>query len=49
MAGAIGLRDVLAYGYFDVDTEQFTICRVRISQLIETVLQMIKDIKDGTT
>jgi len=47
--GAIGLRDVLAHGYFDVDTEQlYTICRERIPQLIETVRQMIKDIKDGT-
>src|SRR5713226_9000659 len=32
--GAIGLRDVLAHGYFDVDTEQlYTICMERIPPL----------------
>jgi len=39
----------LAHGCFDVDAEQlYTICIERIPQLIETVHQMIKDIKDGT-
>ncbi|MFW6240903.1 MAG: HepT-like ribonuclease domain-containing protein [Thermodesulfobacteriota bacterium] len=31
----MGLRDVLAHGYFDVDAEQlFTICEERIPNLI---------------
>lgn len=46
--GAIGLRDVLAHGYFDVDTEQlYTICIERIPPLIETVREMIEDIEHG--
>ncbi len=46
--GAIGLRDVLAHGYFDVDTEQlYTICMERIPPLIETVRKMIADIEHG--
>lgn len=46
--GAIGLRDVLAHGYFDVDTEQlYTICTERIPPLIETIRQMIGDIEHG--
>ena len=44
--GAISLRDVLAHGYFDVDTEQlYTICVERIPPLIETIKIMIKDIE----
>ncbi|MGH9898557.1 MAG: HepT-like ribonuclease domain-containing protein [Pyrinomonadaceae bacterium] len=47
--GAIGLRDVLAHGYFDVDTEQlYTICMERIPPLIETVRKMIEDIVHDT-
>ena len=39
--GAIGLRDVLAHGYFDVDTEQlYTICKERIPVLIETIRKL---------
>ena len=46
--GAIGLRDVLAHGYFDVDTEQlYTICTKRIPALIETLKTMIEDIENG--
>ena len=46
--GVMGLRDVLAHGYFDVDTEQlYAICVKRIPGLIETVKTMIKDIEDG--
>ena len=46
--GAIGLRDVLAHGYCDVDTEQlYTICTERIPPLIETIRQMIGDIEHG--
>ena len=48
--GAIGLRDVLAHGYFDVDTEQlYTICVERIPTLIETVRTMIQDVERGDT
>lgn len=44
--GAIGLRDVLAHGYFDVDTEQlYTICKERIPVLIETIRKMIEDLR----
>lgn len=46
--GAIGLRDVLAHGYFDVDTEQlYTICTERIPGLIETLKTMIEDLEHG--
>ena len=46
--GAIGLRDVLAHDYFDVDAEQlYTICKERIPTLIDTVRRMIQDIQDG--
>ena len=46
--GAIGLRDVLAHGYFDVDTEQlYTVCVERIPALIETVKTMIEDLEHG--
>ncbi len=44
--GAIGLRDVLAHGYFDVDVEQlYTICTKRIPPLIETLKTMIADLE----
>ena len=43
--GAMGLRDVLAHGYFDVDTEQlYTICKERIPVLIETIRKMIEEL-----
>ena len=43
--GVMGLRDVLAHGYFDVDTEQlYTICIKRIPLLIETIRKMIEDL-----
>lgn len=48
--GAIGLRDVLAHGYFDVDAEQlYTICKERIPPLIATIRQIIQDIENGAT
>ena len=44
--GAIGLRDVLAHGYFQVDPEQlYKICKHSIPQLIETLRQMIQDLE----
>ncbi len=46
--GVMGVRDVLAHGYFQVNTEQlFGICREDIPQLIETVRQIIQDVKNG--
>ena len=44
--GAIGLRDVLAHGYFQVDPEQlYTICEENIPPLIEVMRQMIADLE----
>jgi uncharacterized protein with HEPN domain len=41
----IGVRNVIAHGYFDVDAEQvFTICKKDIPELIETIRVMIKDL-----
>jgi uncharacterized protein with HEPN domain len=46
--GAMGVRDVLAHGYFQVNAEQlFDICRNDIPALIETVKNMIRDIEHG--
>ena len=45
---AMGVRDVLAHGYFDVDVEQlYTICQEHIPSLIETIRKMIEDIEHG--
>ena len=47
--GVTGVRDVLAHGYFQVNTEQlFGICRDDIPQLIETVRKMMQDLKHST-
>jgi uncharacterized protein with HEPN domain len=44
--GAMGLRDVPAHGYFDVDTEQlYAICMERIPILIETIRKMIEELR----
>jgi uncharacterized protein with HEPN domain len=44
--GAMGVRDVLAHGYFQVNAEQlFDICQNDIPELIETVKTMIVDIE----
>ncbi len=46
--GAMGMRDVLAHAYFQVNAEQlFDICGNDIPQLIETIKTMIKDIEHG--
>jgi uncharacterized protein with HEPN domain len=46
--GAMGVRNVLAHGYFQVNAEQlFDICRNDIPALIETVKTMIRDIEHG--
>lgn len=42
----MGLRNVLAHVYFEVDEEQiFTVCEENIEPLILTVRQMIEDLK----
>ena len=42
--GVMGVRDVLAHGYFEVNVEQlFGICRNDVPQLIETVRRMIRE------
>ena len=47
--GAMGVRDVLAHGYFQVNAEQlFDICRNDIPTLIDTIRTMIEDIERGT-
>ncbi|RJP58796.1 MAG: DUF86 domain-containing protein [Deltaproteobacteria bacterium] len=44
----IGVRNVIAHGYFDIDAEQvFNICKKDIPELIKTVRVMIKDLQDG--
>jgi len=46
--GAMGVRDVLAHGYFQVNAEQlFDICKNDIPAMIETVKTMITDIEHG--
>ncbi len=43
--GVIGLRDVLAHDYFDIDTEEiFKICRRDIPKLLNTVQRMLREI-----
>jgi len=43
--GVIGLRNVLAHDYFDIDTEEiFKICRRDIPKLLNTVQQMLREI-----
>jgi len=44
--GVIGVRDVLAHAYFQVNAEQlFDICRSDIPALISTVRTMVEDIE----
>ncbi|MBE9155444.1 DUF86 domain-containing protein [Nodosilinea sp. LEGE 06152] len=41
----MGLRNILAHVYFEVDEQQiYNICRDNIPQLIKTVRQMIQDL-----
>ena len=43
--GVIGLRNVLAHDYFDIDPEEIhKICRRDIPQLLNTVQSMIREI-----
>jgi uncharacterized protein with HEPN domain len=44
--GVMGVRDVIAHGYFDVDAgEVFGICQTEVPALIETVRKMLEDLK----
>lgn len=44
--GVIGVRNVIAHGYFDIDVEQvFDICQKDIPALIETLRKMIKELR----
>lgn len=48
--GVIGVRDVLAHGYFQVNTEElFRICKDDIPRLIDVVQTMLKDLHDTPT
>ena len=47
--GAIGVRDVMAHGYMQVNTLQlFAICRDDVPQLIDTLRTMIADVKKSS-
>ena len=44
----IGVRNVIAHGYFDIDADQiFSICQSDIPELIENVRMMTKDLLHG--
>jgi uncharacterized protein with HEPN domain len=46
--GVIGVRNVIAHGYFDIDVEQvFDICKKDIPAIIVTVRQMIDDLHNS--
>ena len=48
--GVIGVRNVIAHGYFDIDVEQvFNICQMDIPVLIQTVGTMNKNLRYNTT
>lgn len=43
--GVIGVRNVIAHGYFDIDVEQiYAICQNDIPLLIEVVKKMVEDL-----
>lgn len=43
--GVIGLRNVLAHDYFDIDAEEiFKICKQNVPQLLDAVKQMLQKI-----
>ena len=43
--GVIGLRNVLAHNYFDVDTEIiYKICRFEVPKLLKTVQRMLSEV-----
>ena len=47
-AGVMGVRDVIAHGYFDIDVDEvFGICQTDIPALIITVRKMIEQLARG--
>ena len=47
-SGVMGVRDVVAHGYFDVDVDElFGICRTDIPELIQVVRKMLEDLTRG--
>jgi uncharacterized protein with HEPN domain len=45
-SGVMGVRDVIAHGYFEIDTEEvFNICQTDIPALIGTVRKMLEDLR----
>ena len=45
-SGVMGVRDVIAHGYFEIDAEEiFGICESDIPALIESVRKMIEDLR----
>jgi uncharacterized protein with HEPN domain len=46
--GVIGVRNVIAHGYFDIDVEQiFQICKKDVPTLIKTVSTIVEDLRSG--
>lgn len=44
--GVKGFRDIISHHYFDIDTEEvFWACKNELPNLLQTVQQMIKDLK----
>jgi len=44
--GVIGVRNILAHDYFDIDVEEiYKICQRDIPQLIKTLEHMLEDVK----
>ena len=44
-SGVMGVRDVIAHGYFDVDVEEvFNICQTDIPELIRTGRKMLEEL-----
>jgi uncharacterized protein with HEPN domain len=47
-SGVMGVRDVIAHGYFDIDVDEvFSICQTDIPELIQTVRKMLEDSARG--
>jgi uncharacterized protein with HEPN domain len=45
-SGVMGVRDVIAHGYFDVDADEvFGICQTDIPVLIDTVRRMLDELR----
>lgn len=48
--GVMGVRDIIAHGYFKVNSEQlFDICGKDIPKLIDSVKQIIEDVQNGAS